>query len=65
MPGQCTLVQDAIEEIQVQAGGYSAEFGGANAGIIQQQLKSGTSQWKASLQYHHGQRHVEAEEQRP
>jgi hypothetical protein len=46
-----TLVQDAIEEIQVQAGGYSAEFGGANGGIIQQQLKSGTSQWKASLQY--------------
>ncbi len=46
-----TLVQDAIEEIQVQAGGYSAEFGGANAGIIQQQLRTGSSQWKASLQY--------------
>ncbi len=46
-----TLVQDAIEEIQVQAGGYNAEFGGANAGIIQQQLRSGTSSWKASVQY--------------
>ncbi|MBP1657489.1 MAG: TonB-dependent receptor, partial [Bacteroidetes bacterium] len=46
-----TLVQDAIEEIQVQAGGYNAEFGGANAGIIQQQLRSGTSTWKASAQY--------------
>lgn len=45
------LVQDAIEEIQVQAGGYNAEFGGANAGIIQQQLRTGTSHWKANLQY--------------
>jgi len=46
-----TLVQDAVEEIQVQAGGYNAEFGGANSGIIQQQLKTGTADWKASLNY--------------
>ena len=46
-----TLVQDAVEEIQVQAGGYNAEFGGANSGIIQQQLRSGTSAWKFSLNY--------------
>ena len=45
------LVQDAVEEIQVQAGGYNAEFGGANAGIVQQQLRSGTSSWKGSAQY--------------
>jgi hypothetical protein len=45
------LVQDALEEIQVQAGGYNAEFGGANSGIIQQQLRSGTSSWKGSVQY--------------
>lgn len=45
------IVQDAIEEIQIQAGGYNAEFGGANSGLIQQQLKSGTSDWKASLFY--------------
>jgi len=47
-----TLVQDAIEEIQVQAGGYNAEFGGANAGIIQQQLKSGTPNLKWSGQFY-------------
>ena len=46
-----TLVQDAIEEIQVQAGGYNAEFGGANSGIIRQQLKSGTPDFKASVEY--------------
>ncbi len=45
------IVTDAVEEIQVQAGGYSAEFGGANAGIIQQQLKTGTSSWKASAEF--------------
>ncbi len=45
------IVQDAVEEIQVAAGGYNAEFGGATAGIIQQQLRTGASDWKASLQY--------------
>lgn len=46
-----TLVQDALEEIQVQAGGYTAEFGGANSGIIKQQIKSGSSNFKATLEY--------------
>ena len=45
------VVQDALEEIQVQAGGYTAEFGGANAGIIREQIKSGTPNLKASLEY--------------
>ncbi len=48
---QVTLPQDAIEEIQVQAGGYTAEFGGANAGIVRAELKSGGPSLKASLQY--------------
>lgn len=48
---QVNIPQDAVEEVQVQAGGYTAEFGGANAGIIRSQLKSGGSQFKASLQY--------------
>ncbi|MCU7496711.1 MAG: TonB-dependent receptor [Ignavibacteria bacterium] len=46
-----TISQDALEEIQVQAGGYTAEFGGANSGIIRQQFKSGGTQMKASLEY--------------
>jgi len=48
---QVTIPQDALEEIQVQAGGYTAEFGGANAGIVKTQLKTGGSQLKASMQY--------------
>lgn len=46
-----TISQDALEEIQVQSGGYTAEFGGANAGIVRQQLKSGGQQLKASFEY--------------
>ncbi len=46
-----TIPQDALEEIQVQAGGYTAEYGGANAGIISTQLKSGGPTLKANLQY--------------
>lgn len=45
------LSQDAVEEIQVQSGGYLAEFGNANSGIVRTQLKSGGSQVKASLEY--------------
>ena len=46
-----TLSQDALEEIQVQSGGYTAEFGGANAGIVRQQLRSGGPEMKASLEW--------------
>lgn len=45
------IVQDAIEEIQVQAGGYNAEFGGANSGIVQQTLRTGGTEWRAAVQY--------------
>ncbi len=46
-----TLVSDALEEIQVQSGGYTAEFGGANSGIIKQQIKTGTPNLKASFEF--------------
>jgi hypothetical protein len=48
---QVTLVQEALEEINVQSGGYNAEFGNANSGIIRQQIKTGTPDWKFSLEY--------------
>lgn len=46
-----SISQDALEEIQVQSGGYTAEFGGSNSGIIRSTLKSGGSQIKASVEY--------------
>lgn len=46
-----TIPQDAVEEIQVQSGGYTAEYGGANSGIVYTQVKSGTPDFKASAEY--------------
>lgn len=46
-----TVLQEALEEIQVLAGGYSAEYGGANSGLVQQQFKTGTAALKANLEY--------------
>jgi outer membrane receptor protein involved in Fe transport len=44
------VAAEATEQIQVQAGGYNAEFGGADAGIVSSQLRSGsTDRWHLSL----------------
>lgn len=44
------IVAEAVEQMQVQAGGFNAEYGGANAGLVQTALRSGPSEgWKASL----------------
>jgi len=41
---------EAVEQLQIQAGGFSAEFGNANAGLVQSQLRTGSSeQWRASF----------------
>jgi outer membrane receptor protein involved in Fe transport len=39
------VIQDAVEEFQVLAGGYTAEFGGANSGIVRTELKTGGSKY--------------------
>jgi outer membrane receptor protein involved in Fe transport len=44
------VIPEALEELQIQAGGFNAEFGGANAGIIRQTLKSGSQDYHFSLQ---------------
>jgi hypothetical protein len=46
-----TLVQEALEELNVQSGGYTAEFGNANSGIIRTQIKTGTPQWRLAAEY--------------
>lgn len=45
------IIQEAVEEFQVLAGGYTAEFGGANAGIIRTELKTGGNDIKASVDF--------------
>lgn len=39
------LIDEAVEEVQLQAGGFNAEYGGANGGIILQELRTGGTQW--------------------
>ncbi|MCK4813222.1 MAG: TonB-dependent receptor, partial [Candidatus Marinimicrobia bacterium] len=47
-----TIIHDAIEEIQVFAGGYTADMGNANAGIVKTELKSGGSKFNGSVEFH-------------
>lgn len=46
-----SLMQEALEEVVVQSGGYEAAYGRANAGIIQHQLRSGSRQFHATLEF--------------
>jgi hypothetical protein len=49
--GATTLgIQNAIQEIQFQAGGYPAEYGGANAGIITTTTKIGGENLRMSFE---------------
>jgi len=44
------VTAEAVEQLQVQAGGYTAEYGGANAGLVSTQFRTGNpDRWKATL----------------
>jgi len=43
------IIDEALAELQVQAGGFNAEYGGANAGIILHDLRTGGPDWKFTL----------------
>ena len=43
------VIDEALQEIQLQAGGFNAEYGGANAGIILQELRTGSRDWEVGL----------------
>jgi hypothetical protein len=44
------IINNAIEEIQVQAGGYPSEFGGANGGIVSSTTRSGAENYKIGME---------------
>ena len=44
-----TISPDAVDQIEVQTGGYPAEFGGANGGIVSTQLRTGGEKMKLTL----------------
>ena len=43
------VIQEAVEEVQIFTGGYTAEYGDANAGIVRSELKTGGSKYSFSL----------------
>lgn len=45
------VIQEAVEEIQMQAGGYTAEFGGGNSAVVRTTIRTGGTQVKMSLDY--------------
>ena len=44
-----SVIDEALQEIQLQAGGFNAEYGGANAGIILRELRTGAPDWEVGL----------------
>ena len=46
-----STIAEALEEVSIQSGGYSADLGGSNAGIIQQKFKTGGSRLSAKVLY--------------
>lgn len=45
------VIQEAIEELQVQTGGFTAEYGGAASGIVRTTTRTGGSDYKVSLDF--------------
>lgn len=45
------IIQEAIEEYQMQAGGYTAEFGGGNSAIVRSTMRTGGSQLRVTVDY--------------
>jgi len=43
------VIPEALEEMQIQAGGYTAEYGEANAGIVSMVLREGSSNYNFTL----------------
>ncbi len=45
------VIQEAVEEIQVLTGGFTADMGGANSGVVKTELRTGSSKLKGSIDY--------------
>lgn len=46
-----TIIPQAIEELQLQAGGYTAELGGANSAIVRTTMRTGGPNYKLTAEY--------------
>ena len=48
---QVSVVQEAIEEVQLQSGGYTAEFGGGNSAVVRTTTRTGGTSLKLTADY--------------
>jgi hypothetical protein len=46
-----SVIQEAIEEIQMQTGGFTAEYGGANSAVVNTTVRTGGQKFRATLDY--------------
>jgi hypothetical protein len=46
-----SIIQEAVEELQLQSGGFTAEYGGSSSGIVRTNVRTGGSSYKASVDY--------------
>jgi len=46
-----SVIQEAISEVQVQSGGFTAEQGGSNSGVVATTIRSGGAKFTGSLDY--------------
>ena len=49
-----TAIPEALSEIALEAGGYGADVGGSNSGVVRQTLKTGGSDFSASARMESG-----------
>jgi len=45
------IIQEAIEEIQMQTGGFTAEYGGANSAIVNTTIRTGGERLRGTIDY--------------
>jgi len=45
------IIQEAIEEIQMQTGGFTAEYGGSNSAIVNTTIRTGDSKIRGTIDY--------------
>ena len=46
-----SIIQEAVEEMQVLMGGYTAEYGGTNGALVKTQYRTGGEKWNGSFTF--------------
>ncbi|MDP6853533.1 MAG: TonB-dependent receptor [Candidatus Marinimicrobia bacterium] len=49
-----SAIPEALSELKIEAGGYGADVGGANSGVVRQTLRTGSSEFSGSVRAEKG-----------